>query len=351
MTLSPVFRSPEAVEALKERGYLDALEPALRMQRESVQRVRELLPDVISAEYVGEPDEPSDPIRFVQEHFFLTLFNSLFSVLDSADERLRAYALLNVCIKGLVTSGDNLFDREAKMDLPLKLGEGPCFGSIVQMLCFIHIVDRILDEHCPFFQKAERIEFKRSLLSRMTHIGTLEGSEEAGVDEAPDVQSMVDRVHRVRGGELFALAFVAPAIAERDGNSAQWAKAEQGVRRLGTAFQIVDDVTDFEFDLGRRSHNIVAAQVVYGGTADEQAELKRLRQDGAQPPAGVLEERFSVSAGAVLELARYEAEIGFTIWRKLGFWFPPEDAKIFVRAIAGDAGHGRVREVSERMKI
>jgi hypothetical protein len=48
----------------------------------------------------------------------------------------------------------------------------------------------------------------------MARIGKLEGSEEGGVDEIPTPDEMVERVHRVRGGALFALAFVPPAVLE-----------------------------------------------------------------------------------------------------------------------------------------
>ena len=348
MTLSPVFRSHEAVKALKSKGYLKAMKPALKLQRRSVARVRELLRDVISAEFLRDEALPADDVEFVQEHFFLTLFNSLFAALDSTKERRRAYALLNVCIKGLVASGDNLFDKEAKMDLPLDLGEGACFASIVQMLCFDRLVDRILEEHGGFFSAEERIEFRRNLLTRMARIGTLEGSEEEGVEAIPDVEEMVETVHRVRGGELFALAFVAPDVGERGGDQAAWAQAEEGVRCLGTAFQIVDDVTDFEFDLGRRSHNIVAAQIHHKGTAQEREELMRLRDADGPPEEGTLEASFADAAAAILDLARCEAERGFALWKELGFWFPPEDAGLFIRAIAGDAGDRRMQAVSGR---
>ena len=346
MTLSPVFRSPEAVRALEEKGYLEALAPALELQRASVARIRELLGDAIDGRYLLEATAPAGDVTFLQEQFFLTLFASLFETLGTPAERLRAYALIDICIKGLITSGDNLFDNEAKLELPLRLGAGARFASIVQMLCFRNILDRVLEADAPFFGEAERVEFQRELLSRMTAIGTLEGSEEGGVDEVPTVDDMVERVHFIRGGELFALAFVAPAIGER-GDAERWRKAEAGVRRLGAAFQIVDDVTDFEFDLGRRSHNLVVAQIVHGGSPEEKGILEGIRADFVAPEPGLLERSFAASAAEVLERARSEAEQGFRLWRDLGFWFPPEDASLFVRAIAGDKGDERVRQFSE----
>ena len=348
MTLSPVFRSPEAVRALEDKGYLDALAPALELQRESVALVRELLRDVIAAEYVADAPSMAEDIVFLQEQFFLTLFASMFRTVGAPDERLRGYALINICVKGLVTSGDNLFDDEDKLELPLRLGQGACFASIVQMLCFDSLLNRVLQKHCGFFSPEDAVEFRRNLLSRLTAIGALEGSEEGGVGEELSVEAMVERVHRVRGGELFALAFVAPAVGERGENADRWRTAESGVRHLGAAFQIVDDVTDFEFDLGRGSHNIVVAQITRQGTDQEKAALAKIRRGGARPQDDTLESRFSSSAAAVLELARAEAEQGFRLWRELGFWFPPEDSHLFIRAIAGDAGHNRVRQVAGR---
>jgi len=347
MTLSPVFRSPEAVEALRSRGYLRSLRPSIKAQRECVGRLSELLLDVISPDYIADRRQPEEDVDFLQENFFLVLFHSLFRTLGVPDERLRAYALLNLCIKGLVTSGDNLFDGEAKMALPLRLGKGKRFASIMQMLSFEHLIDRILEEHAPFFSAQQKVLFRRSLLTRMAAIGTLEGSEEAGVQSVPEVDAMIDRVHRVRGGQLFALAFVAPSIAESGVEPSKWRAAERGVSHLGTAFQIVDDVTDFEFDLGRGSHNIVVAQIVHHGSAEERAALEQVRAKGAAPPAGTLEQYFSGPAAEILDIARKEAEEGFAIWKGLGFWFPPEDAALFVRAIAGDNGDQRVRQVSE----
>ena len=347
MTLSPIFRSPEAVEALRSRGYMRSLRASVKAQRESKRRIHELLRDVVSADYLAESRQPRDDTAFLQEHFFLALFHSLFRAIECPADRLRGYSLLNQCIKGLVTAGDNLFDNEAKMALPLKLGQGAAFASIMQMLCFDHLIARVLEEETPFFSAEDKVAFRKLLLSRMAYIGTLEGSEEGGVDDVPTVTDMVDRVHRVRGGELFALAFVAPTVGEKDGRPDVWARAEQGVRHLGTAFQIVDDVTDFEFDLGRRSHNIVVAEIVHRGTVEERTALADVRSQDGSPPVGTLEEHFTRSAAAMLDLALAEAREGFVCWQELGFWFPPDDAGLFIRAIAGDNGDQRVRDVSE----
>ena len=344
MTLCPVFRSADAVQMLRSKGYFDLLAPSINAEREYKRMLIALLDDVIDSRYIKQAEE-SDDITFLQEHFFLVLFDAVYRALDCPPDRLTTYGLLNLCIKGMVVAGDNLFDDEAKMDLPLELGAGPRFASIVQMLSFDHLVMRVFEEHGSTFKGGGIVRFRRDLLSSLASIGTLEGSEEAGVGSIPPVDEMIQKVHRVRGGQLFSLAFIAPRIGEGDQQLDRWRTAAEGIACLGTAFQIVDDLTDFEFDLTRRSHNILSAQIVHAGTTQERAAFEQLHDEGTRHLVSV-ENTFAESARSILHKARTEAEEGFRTLARCGFWFPPEDAELFIRAIAGDAGEARMQAVA-----
>lgn len=344
MTLAPVFRSPEAVSALEEKGYWTRLAPSFAAHREANTLLAGMLRDVIDPQYLHEDTPPDTDLAFMQDNFFLILFRSLFESLGCNEERLHTYTLLNICIRGLVMCGDNFFDDEEKIVLPLCLGRGKRFRTIVQWMCFQTLVHRILDQHAQWLSTENRARFEKDLLSALTFIGHLEGSEEGGVDEVPGVQEMIDGVHRVRGGSLFSLAFIAPRIGEADSERAAWEQAEEGIRRLGTAFQIVDDLTDLEFDLGRRSHNLLMAQVVHEGSDDEKALIEKLLQSPEmRAQGGWVEKSLNGSASKVMEIAKLEAEKGFETLKNIGFWFLPDDALLFVRAIAGDAGFRRIQ--------
>ena len=52
MTLAPVFRSPEAVSALQNKGYWTRLERSLEAQREAEEVLRGLLREVIHERYL-----------------------------------------------------------------------------------------------------------------------------------------------------------------------------------------------------------------------------------------------------------------------------------------------------------
>ena len=302
MTLSPVFRSAQAVSLLEQQGIWERFGPALAMQLEAVQTVHDDLEHVIDGAYRLAPGQAMTPenqgdnqeLAFLQDYFFLTLFLALFESLGVAPERLPVYAELNFCIMGTITAADNLFDDQAKSLLPLRPVAGARYSSILQLMCFERLMRRVGDRAVAagLFSAEEFARVQRALIDQMACIGLLEGSEEGGVDEIPEPEAMIDRVHRVRGGLLFGLAFAAPKVLERGEVLARIEKAEPAIARLGTAFQIVDDLTDFEFDLGRRTHNLLVSRIHHDGRAEEKQKLEALWA-GQTPEAGLVEGLFA----------------------------------------------------------
>ncbi len=356
MTLSPVFRSESAVRLLREEGIWEQLAPAIASQARAVRTIHEdlghlvdpsflePLPLVAGAEGTAEADLP-----FLQEYFFLILFRALFEGLGMSAERLERYAEINFCVKGTITAADNLFDDQDKSLLPLRTGSGARFMSILQLMCFERLIRRSLDRGIAdgAFTAEQADEVLKGLLDLMGAIGRLEGSEEGGVDEIPTPDTMVERVHRVRGGALFALSFIAPKVFESGEVRGRIEHAEPAIARLGTAFQIVDDLTDFEFDLPRRSHNLLVSQIHHHGTEAERAELAGMRAAAlaggeAALPEGSVERVFRASAQAVLERAYAEARAAFRELAALGFWFPEALADEVVHAIVGLEGVRRM---------
>ncbi|MBI4545193.1 MAG: class 1 isoprenoid biosynthesis enzyme, partial [Gemmatimonadetes bacterium] len=169
--------------------------------------------------------------------------------------------------------------------------------------------------------------------------------EEGGVREIPRPEEMVEHVHRVRGGRLFELAFVAPKLLETGEAGRRVRRAEPALARLGTAFQIVDDLTDFEFDLDRRSHNLLVSQIRHHGTSRQRAKLVEL-WGGAPARPGLVESLFREPARAVLGWAYREARAAFRAFEELGFWFPARLADQVVHAIVGLEGVTRMEAIA-----
>src|SRR5687767_3344117 len=111
MTLSPVFRSDDAVGLLAARRVWARLADDMEGQAEAVRMVHRDLESVLGAEFRKAPPRiPTAPemttptgLRFLQEYFFLILFRSIFASLGVSVDRLRVYAELNFCIKGTIT--------------------------------------------------------------------------------------------------------------------------------------------------------------------------------------------------------------------------------------------------------
>jgi hypothetical protein len=349
MTLSPVFRSEKAVEILGDKGIWDQFEPAMVRQAAAVDLVHNDLLNVIGESFI-ELDESAEPgLDFLQDYFFLTLFISLFESLGVLEDRLPFYAELDFCIMGTITAADNLFDDQDKSLLPLKSSAGARYRSILQLMSFERLIRRVGDRAVGRNQFSadafSRVQLQ--LMNLMAGIGKLEGSEEGGVDEIPEPSTMLDRVHRVRGGELFGLAFAAPLILEEGPVREQMQQADPAVRQLGTAFQIVDDLTDFEFDVGRGSHNLLVSRIHHAGRADEKDKLNELLSTGAVREEGLVAGLFADSARWVLDVAQDEARAAFESLSALGYWFPPGLADEVVHAIVGLDGVARMESLTK----
>ena len=219
-------------------------------------------------------------MRFFQEYFFLILFRSILQTIRFSEAALDLCSQLNFCIKGTITAADNLFDDQSKSLLPLTTGKGDRFASILQLMAFERLTSLALARGVAngAITTAAVEEFQKARMSKMAAIGSLEGSEEGGVASVLEPGVMIDEVHRVRGGALFELGFIAPGLVDSSVDHAVLARAQSAISRLGTAFQIVDDLTDFEVDLERGTHNILVAQITHAGTADERARLAELRK-------------------------------------------------------------------------
>lgn len=348
MTLSPVFRSAEAVESLRAAGVWDRLHPAALGQATAIATVKRDLPAVLDQRFIdqsGLGEERIDgDMRFFQEFFFLILFRSILQTIRFSDAALDLCSQLNFCIKGTITAADNLFDDQSKSLLPLTTGKGDRFASILQLMAFERLTGLALARGVANGAiTPEAVEaFQKARMSKMAAIGSLEGSEEGGVASVLEPGVMIDEVHRVRGGALFELGFIAPGLVDSNVDPAVLARAQSAISRLGTAFQIVDDLTDFEVDLERGTHNILAAQITHAGTAEERARLAELRKTRAFS-GDVVAEDFAVSGRLVVEIGEREAHESLVELQKIGFWLQPSLSESLVKAIVGLEGIERMK--------
>lgn len=179
----------------------------------------------------------------------------------------------------------------------------------------------------------------------MAEIGTLEGSEEDGVDDVPRPEQMIGTVHELRGGALFGLSLVAPLIVETGDVARKLRSASSAIHDLGTAFQMVDDLIDFESDLARRSNNPLVSQIIHGGSDEERSLLTSLTRHKRLCRESVGQD-FRDSALVVLDMAYDRALSAITRLHALGHWLMPDVTETFIRARVGDDGIVRMSYLS-----
>lgn len=351
MTLSPVFKDTEklaaVIEALGERGFNEAL----AVQKNAVSRLFSDLKEIIGDSSLDPSLEsvlaPESDATFAQRYFFITLFTLIFKTMGIEGARLDFYARMNYCIMGTTAAADNLFDSEDKLFLPLKADGGAIYHSVLQLMCFERlaaktgrcaIADGVLDE-------GQFAEIQKGIFDTMADIGSLEGSEEGGVDDIPSPSEMVRDVHGVRGGLLFSLATIAPSHLEASETLKMIGSAAEAIRSLGTAFQIVDDISDFEFDLSRKSHNILVSEIHHNGTAEERAALESVWH-AHEVPGEFVENNAMSSATRALSTAVELIADSLASLDALGFSIDEEMSKELAVAFASTRGTPRLEAVS-----
>jgi len=335
MTLAPVFRSRKGIEFLLKNHYIEKMQDSIKAQKQTISRMQNLMPEIIDDAFLGKNTAKIlDDVSFVQSNFFPLMFHSIYNTLGIEKENSNFYNDINFCVKGIVIAGDNIFDNEEKTLIPLSLGKGKRFRAIMQLLCFQRLLEITLEEAekkgvISDFQKKE---IHKEIITRLAEIGTLEGSEEEGIKQIMSPKESIEKVHKIRGGKLFSLAFIAPMILE--GDKEKITKAAVAVEKLGTSFQIVDDITDIEFDITRRTNNILLAEIASNGRKEERDFIEKL-YTGKKFENDILESPLSRSIDSVLTMASQESVEAFSILEEMGFWINPEDSKVLVKAIIG----------------
>ena len=337
MTLSPVFRSNESIDFLREEGYWEKFEPSLDLQKNTRKNIASL---VMKHYPIISVDSKLNDLKIFEDDFFLIFFNSL---LEGKVSNPLWYSMFNYCVRGKITAADNLFDDEVKETLPFRNDIQGKLRSLLELTMYEQLFSYL--GNYLGMNMNRYIEIKRKLDNKMLEIGKLEGSEEEGVNEVLEVEEMVERVHRVRGGKLFELAMVAPKILEPVSDYLDF--VGEALNDIGTAFQIVDDITDFEFDLGRRSHNLVVSEIYHHGSQKERETLDVFLKQRGSGPKDAVENHFLYSTSRVVQRAYALTKKGFEKLQEIGFWYKPEHAEQFVNSILGERGDLRIKRVLE----
>jgi hypothetical protein len=253
------------------------------------------------------------PGQYWQRNFFSILFLSIFDALGISRERQHLHGMLLHAVRGIVTATDNILDDEAKGAVQLQLRGAKVLPNILVTLLEAGVFHQVLRELCT---NDERVaDTWQGVMRALFSLGAEESEEEQAIEDVLEPKALLEQVHRLRGGGLLLLAFIAPEINEPQLTDAV-RQAKSGVNLIGLALQILDDLTDFQEDLRQRNHNMLRSWIVWhqpdGPCSD--AELTRLSDDVLEAP----ETHFRIATGQVMQIAIEMALAGFERLQEIG---------------------------------
>ncbi len=202
----------------------------------------------------------------LRKNFFSTLFYSIYLTLEIPKPRRLLYGKINHLFRIWVTSADNLLDDEDKCVLPLVMpGTSRVMREVVTIMAadrvLWHVLKEAVSDKTVTAQQADAlsVESLRYLLPSAAQ----EASEEGGILTRPEPDYVLETIHALKTGLLFALPFMGIDLIESQMESERVARLKHALMLFGGGCQILDDVRDLGRDFVERRHNYVLSVLAH----------------------------------------------------------------------------------------
>jgi len=221
---------------------------------------------------------PEEAYFSLQKNFFSILFLYSYFIAGIPPQRRILYAATLQCLRGMVTGCDNLLDDEYKVTLDTDIpATGYRFRSVVDIM----VSDRALFHILMAAAEKQEIIIDQVLpaaaasMKTMTRSGVEEASEEAGISEILEPESVIKSIHHLKTGILFQCPWDIPLSIESVAKK-KLVPLLEGLYRIGIGCQIMDDMVDIAEDVQSGRHNYLASLVYHGSNRVEKDRLADL---------------------------------------------------------------------------
>jgi len=222
------------------------------------------VPDDTPAEYAVSMDSIPDEFYALRKNIFSTLFQSMYHLMDCEPQHRLFYGKLIHLFRIWVTSADNLLDDEDKVVIPIQMpGSSRVMRQVISIMTADRILQRLLAEgrENGALTAAQAQALSERSLQILLPSAAQEASEEMGVTERPDPETVLNVIHRYKTGILFNVAFLAPEIIEPHLDRARAAALKDALMRFGIGCQVLDDIRDMARDYLEGRHNYLLSTV------------------------------------------------------------------------------------------
>lgn len=195
-----------------------------------------------------------------RKNLFSTLFYSIYLVLDIPKPRRLLYGKLNHLFRIWVTSADNLLDDEDKCVLPLVMpGSSRIMREVVAIMAADRVLWSVLNEAvgAKVVTSGQADALAAQSLRLLLPSAAQEAGEEGGVLTRPSPEYVLETLHVLKTGLLFALPFLGVDLVEPAADPEQIVRLKRALMLFGGGCQLLDDVRDLGRDFVERRHNYV----------------------------------------------------------------------------------------------
>ena len=209
--------------------------------------------------------------KWRKENFLSSFKNNFFSLLMTAllikgcqKRNIIIYSQMISCIRQIITSTDNIIDKEDK---------GIVFipnikNNVVKNILLTMASQNLLEEYSLKLCDSNKVS--KEIINRIHKIAVSESKrDEAQYSVYPTPEYVKNNIHSGIGGELLEIAMIAPKMIE---NSNVLEEFSKGLFKIGMGLQALDDLCDIEEDLLEDKVNYAVSKLILEGESLE--ELK-----------------------------------------------------------------------------
>ena len=191
-----------------------------------------------------------------KENFFSLLMISL--LLNSCKEKnIENYSKLITCIRQIITSTDNIIDREDKGIIFIDE-----IKNIVVKNTLLTMVSQNILEEISYKLTGDNT-VSRAIVNKIYKIAAAESKrDEEHYEIYPTPGYIKNIIHKGIGGELLEISMLAPKIIEKTKMIEEYSK---GLFNIGMGLQSLDDLCDIEEDLRENKVNYAVSKLIEDG--------------------------------------------------------------------------------------
>lgn len=235
---------------MKKVELLKMLRQAHRIYMKSMKELEKKYKSMAFSENIHF-EKPSSFLLDFEKNFFTLLMISILIKCDIRETRMISYGKIIFCLRNLITSTDNIIDKENKNITQIKGISNLVANNIFNLLLHQTIL----------FQELESIEVSSALnekvLEEILFIAESEGRREIDLyREYPSTTEVEEKIHRGIGGKLLEIALVVPLNVEYNKSLK---RCSEGLFEIGMSLQALDDLVDMKEDEENRKINLATA--------------------------------------------------------------------------------------------